>query len=141
MNDTALQRERRTFDAVPASARAARHFVAALLRSSGATAGVIDDFSLAVSELVTNVIEHTDGLHVEIIVDVADPEWWAVEVVGGAPLAPAWMLAPEMWTVAGAHQVSGRGLGIVSQLMDDVVTEVAPDRISVQCRRRRPMTT
>ena len=141
MNGNALDRERRTFDAVPSSARAARQFVTALLQNHAAPIGVIGDYSLVVSELVTNVIEHSDGFQVEIIVDVDDPEWWVLEVVGGAPAAPKRMLAPEMWTVAGAHEVSGRGLGIVRQLMDDVVTDVAPDRISVRCRRRRLTAT
>jgi anti-sigma regulatory factor (Ser/Thr protein kinase) len=126
-----------TVDAVPPSARAARQFVAELLRAHGATTEVIGDYTLVVSELVTNVIEHSAGSQVEIIVNSAEPQWWEVEVVGGAPAAPKQMLAPEMWTVAGAHEVSGRGLGIVRQLMDDVVTEVADDRISVRCRRRR----
>ena len=140
MNGNALDREWRTFDAVPSSARAARQFVTALLQDRGAPVGVVGDFSLVVSELVTNVIEHSNGFEVDIIVDVDDPDWWVLEVVGGAPAAPKRMLAPEMWTVANAHEVSGRGLGIVRQLMDDVVTDVSPDRISVRCRRRRSET-
>ena len=141
MNANAPERERRTFDAVPSSARAARQFVTALLHSSGAPVGVIGDYSLVVSELVTNVIEHSDGSEVEIIVDVADPDWWGLEVVGGAPAASKRMTAPETWAVAGAHEVAGRGLGIVRQLMDDVVTDVVPDQISVRCRVRRSTAT
>ena len=140
MNGNALERERRMFDAVPSSARAARQFVTELLRSRGAPDDVIGDYSLVVSELVTNVIEHSDGFQVEIIVDVDDPEWWVLEVVGGAPVVPKQMPIPEMWTVADANEVSGRGLGIVRHLMDDVVTDVTPDRISVRCRRRRSAT-
>ncbi len=73
----------------------------------------------------------------EIVFNFADPHWWEVEVVGGAPATPKQLLAPEMWTITGAHEVSGRGLGIVRQLMDDVVTDVADHRVSVRCRRRR----
>lgn len=141
MNGNALERESRTFAAVPSSARAARQFVTALLDSHGASVGVVGDFSLVVSELVTNVIQHSNGFHIDIMVGVDDPEWWVLEVVGGAPAAPKRMLAPEMWTVASAHEVSGRGLGIVRQLMDDVVTDVSPHRVSVLCRRRRSAET
>lgn len=137
MNGNAVDRERRVFSAVPSSARAARHFVADSLRREGASAAVIGDYSLVVSELVTNVIEHSEGDHVEIVLDLADPEWWELEVGGGKPAAPKRMLAPELWTVASAHEVSGRGLGIVRQLMDEVVTEISADRVTVRCRRRR----
>jgi anti-sigma regulatory factor (Ser/Thr protein kinase) len=137
MNGNAVDRERRIFEAVPLSARAARQFVTERLRSSGAPVAVVGDYSLVVSELVTNVIEHSEGSHVEIILGLDDPLWWELEVVGGRPAAPKRMLAPELWTVASAHEVSGRGLGIVRQLMDDVVTEIGTDRVSVRCRRYR----
>jgi anti-sigma regulatory factor (Ser/Thr protein kinase) len=137
MDGHTVDSQRRTFDAVPANARAARQFVAEVLQAHGATTGVIGDYTLVVSELVTNVIEHTSGTQVEIIFNLAEPHWWEVEVVGGAPFTTEQMLAPELWTVAGATEVSGRGLGIVRQLMDDVVTEVAADRVSVRCRQRR----
>ena len=137
MDGSAVDRQRRTFAAAPASARAARQFVAELLHAHGASTGIIGDYALVVSELVTNVIEHTAGPDVEIIVNVAEPGWWEIDVVGGPPMAPKQMLAPELWTIAAAHEASGRGLGIVRQLMDDVVTDVAVDRVSVRCRRRR----
>ncbi|HEX2784990.1 MAG TPA: ATP-binding protein [Ilumatobacteraceae bacterium] len=135
--DSTVDRQRRTFAAAPASARAARQFVAEVMHAHGATTGVIDDYALAVSELVTNAIEHTASSDLEIIFNFAEPQWWEVEVVCGAPVAPKQLLAPETWTIAGAHEVSGRGLGIVRQLMDDVVTDVAADRVSVRCRRRQ----
>lgn len=137
MNPDATSTERRAFDAVPASARAARRYVTDLLRLDGAPAAVISDYSLVVSELVTNVIEHGGGARLEIALDLADPEWWRLEVVGAAPIAPKQLSAPETWSVAAANAVSGRGLGIVRQLMDDVVISAADDRVTVTCRRRR----
>ncbi len=59
MNGHAGGPERRAFDAIPASAGAARRYVADLLRLDGAPPAVISDYSLVVSELVTNVIEHS----------------------------------------------------------------------------------
>jgi anti-sigma regulatory factor (Ser/Thr protein kinase) len=129
--------ERREFEAVPSSARAARRFVTDLLRLDGAPAAVINDCSLVVSELVTNVIEHSGGQRVEVAVDLADPQWWRLEVVGAVPTAPKQLAAPETWTVGGANDLSGRGLGIVRQLMDDVAINASDDLITVTCRRRR----
>ena len=36
-----------------------------------------------VSELASNIIEHGNGSSLIIDLDVADPEWWGMEVVGG----------------------------------------------------------
>jgi anti-sigma regulatory factor (Ser/Thr protein kinase) len=130
--------ERREFEAVPASAHEARRFVTDLLHLDGAPAEVISDCSLVVSELVTNVIEHSGGQRVEVAVDLADLQWWRLEVVGAAPIAPKQLAPPETWTVGGANDLSGRGLGIVRQLMDDVVITATNGWISVTCRRRRP---
>lgn len=137
MSADATRPQRRAFDAVPASARAVRQYVAELLRLDGAPDAVISDFSLVVSELVTNVIEHSGGAHLEVALQVADPQWWRLEVIGAAAISPKQLSRPETWTVAGANAVSGRGLGIVRKLMDDVVISAAGDRVTVMCRRRR----
>ena len=137
MNVRALGCERRSFDAVPASARAARRFVTDELRQNGATGAVISDYALAVSELVTNIIEHGDGSLLTVSVDCGDPQWWEVSVVGQASETPDHVLQPENWTVAGANETCGRGLGIVRHLMDTVVTASADGQLSILCRRRR----
>ena len=137
MTPDASRPEHRAFDAVPASARAVRQYVTDLLLLDGAPTAVISDFSLVVSELVTNVIEHSGGARLEVSLDLADPQWWRLEVIGAAPIAPKQLSAPETWTVAGANAVSGRGLGIVRKLMDDVMISAADDRVTVTCCRRR----
>ncbi len=131
-------REQRDFAAVPTSARAARTFVSATLRAGGATAGVISDYELVVSELTANLIEHGDGSGLTVSVDVADEQWWEVAVVGttAAVRAPI-MAAPATWTLAGPLEPSGRGLGIVRQLMDQVRTDSADGHFTIRCRRRR----
>ncbi len=138
MSGHAAGPERRAFDPVPASAGAARRFVTDLLRLDGAPPAVINDYSLVVSELVTNVIEHSDGSHLEVVLDLADPDWWQLEVAGGRPIAHKQLSAPETWSVAGADEVAGRGLGIVRQLMDDVAIRVDDGQIIVRCRQQRP---
>ena len=137
MNTAALDRQRRTFDPVPASARSARAFVCDALRTSGADDTVIGDYRLVVGELTTNVIEHGDGSEMVVLVDLGDPQWWDVEVVGGIAASAPPLLSPETWQVATTRQVSGRGLGIVRHLMDDVVIETRAGRVSVRCRCHR----
>jgi anti-sigma regulatory factor (Ser/Thr protein kinase) len=138
MNASAVDREQQTFDATPRSARAARQFVADTLRQHDAPAKVIRDYALVVSELVTNIIEHGDGSYMVIYLDVADPDWWEMEVVGGSSaISTSPLLQPETWTVAGADEVSGRGLGIVRHLMDEIASGTAAGQLSIRCRRRR----
>ena len=139
MNASAIDRVQQTFAAVPTSARAARQFVRNTLHFHGATTSVITDYALVVSELATNIIEHGDGSDLIIFLDVADPEWWGMEVVGGATTAAnrVLVLEPASWTVAAADEPSGRGLGIVRHLVDDIVTDSTDGQISIRCRRRR----
>jgi anti-sigma regulatory factor (Ser/Thr protein kinase) len=72
-----------------------------------------------------------------ISLDVANPDWWEVDVVGGSATSPSALLEPDTWTVAGADEVSGRGLGIVRHLMDDIVTDTSAGQVSIRCRCRR----
>ena len=137
MNPSAVDRQQQTFEPVPISARAARQFVAETLRSNGASEQVTRDYALVVSELATNIIEHGDGSQLVIFLDVAHSEWWEVEVVGGSTTPPERLLQPEMWSVASADEGSGRGLGIVRHLMDDILTGSSDGLVSIRCRRRK----
>ena len=137
MNASAIDRVQQTFEAVPASARAARQFVTNTLRAHGAVPSVISDYALVVSELASNIIEHGDGSDLVIFLDVADSEWWGMEVVGGASTAPGRVLEPATWMVAAADEPSGRGLGIVRHLMDEIVTDISNGQVSIRCRRHR----
>lgn len=137
MNGSAVDREQHVFEAVPTSARAGRQFVTDTLRDHGASVKVISDYALAVSELVTNIIEHGNGSNLTILLDVADPDWWEVEVVGGVSDAPSHLLHPDTWNVADADEASGRGLGIVRHLMDEIVSHTDAGLVSIRCRRRR----
>ena len=137
MNGSAVDREQHVFEAVPTSARAGRQFVTDTLRDHGATVKVISDYALAVSELVTNIIEHGNGSNLTILLHVADPDWWDVEVVGGASDAPSRLLHPDTWAVADSDEASGRGLGIVRQLMDEIISHTDAGLVSIRCRRRR----
>jgi len=137
VNTGAVEREGRTFDAIPTSAHAARKYIGEILRPRGASETIIRDFQLVVSELVANVIEHGDGSRLTVSCDFTDPQWWDVGVVGGSNINTSKMKQPSGWTVAGNEHISGRGLGIVRQLMDDVITDISEGLVSVRCRRRR----
>lgn len=137
MSNSALERERRTFDPVPTSAKAARQFVGDLLRRHGASESTTDDCVLVVSELVSNFIEHGNGSGLVVGVDVTDPQWWHIEVASDSSAAPQLVLRPDTWTIARVDEVSGRGLGIIRRLMDDVVTEVSDGQLTIRCRVRR----
>jgi anti-sigma regulatory factor (Ser/Thr protein kinase) len=124
------------FQAVPSTARPARRFVADTLRAQGATSDEIVDIALVASELVSNIIEHGDGLELSLGLS-ATPETWELSVVGGRCSPESLVLRPEKWNVAGADESSGRGLGIVRQLMDDISVDATDGTVSVNCRRRR----
>jgi len=129
--------ERRAFAAVPASARFARMFVGDALHRLGAGALIVSDYQLVVSELASNVIEHGDGTDMIVSIDVADPLWWQVEVADGPAFTNGKAPQLDAWVVADPRQFSGRGLGIVRELMDDIVIASSGDHVSVCCRRRR----
>ena len=139
MNGSGLGRQLLRFEAVPSTARAARRFVADILRSRGATNEDIDDFALVTSELVSNIIEHGDGSTLSLAVGGA-PGVWELSVVGGQCSADSLVLQPEKWSVARGADTSGRGLGIVRQLMDEISVHTSAGTISVNCRRRRATT-
>src|SRR6185436_18312165 len=112
MNGRGPGRQLLRFEAVPSTARAARRFVADILRSRGATNEDIDDFALVTSELVSNIIEHGDGSTLSLAVGGA-PGVWELSVVGGRCSADSLVLQPEKWSVA-------RGRTCRRQLMDEI---------------------
>ena len=137
MNISAVDREQRIFEAVGASASAAREFVGEILHIRDAPVQVVVDFKLVVSELVANAIEHGDGDGLTVGVDFSDHQWWEIEVISRLAKNGNDMRQPNEWAVAGNEHSSGRGLGIVRKLMDDVVTEISDGLVSVRCRQRR----
>ena len=135
MNVGQTSRPRRSFPAQASAPRAARAFVAERLSAEGATPTVVDDFTLAVSEVVTNAVTHGDDFEVIVVVDTSDAQWWHIEVVNGSPL-PAHLQDAANWKVAPAPAPSGRGLGIVRTLMDEVAVLDAGRGLALRRRRQ-----
>lgn len=134
MNVGRTTRQRRSFAAHPSTARAARAFVTEQLSAQGATAEVVDDFALAVSEVVSNAVAHSDDAEVVVVIDTSDQGWWHIEVASHSPL-PHRLRDPSGWTVAPAVAASGRGLGIVRSLMDEVSVLDAGSIVAMRRRR------
>lgn len=114
----------------------ARRFVGERLHDAGADHTSVSVFRLAVSELGSNVVEHGTGERWSVCAYGSD-EWWSVEVEGivGDHAGP--LLRPGDWHLAEPRASSGRGLGIVRHLMDEVTVLLTEDRARVVCRRRR----
>ena len=89
---------------------------------------VVDDLQLIVSELFTNAIEHGSSDAVEVAV-TQRPDHVSVAIDSSGP-TPGVGPATE-WRVADAEALSGRGLGIVRHLADDLVVERDGDEFKV----------
>jgi anti-sigma regulatory factor (Ser/Thr protein kinase) len=126
----------RVYPSTPLSAREAREFVVGALRRVAASESAVDDMGLIVSELVANSIQHGDGGDIVVHVDADAGEWFAV-TVGNGLAARQPPMNPATWTVAPADERSGRGLGIVRQLADEIEVALDADHLDITCRRRR----
>lgn len=95
--------------------------------------GVLDDLALVTSELVTNAFEHgsTGPVGLSVAVDEAGATV-TVTSRGNASGVPA----VDQWVAAAADRVSGRGLGIVRQLVDDIDVQRSRDDVAITVRRR-----
>lgn len=109
----------------------ARRFVRRMLAGSTDPA-TLSDLQLIVSELFTNAVEHgVDGTVRVVVHDT--PGFVGVTVQSRGP-APAVGESSE-WHVAAPTAISGRGLGIVRELADEVVVERIGDDLLVTARR------
>ncbi|MET0145655.1 MAG: ATP-binding protein [Ilumatobacteraceae bacterium] len=133
--DTSAARLVFDVSSLPEEVAVARHAVVAFLTSHGVSSVVVDDMELVTSELVTNAIIHPaahDLVHIEV--GATDTVELLVSNVGPADAIPA----IDEWQPAPPFATSGRGLGIVRRLCDDVDVEQVGDRAVVTCRRRLP---
>jgi anti-sigma regulatory factor (Ser/Thr protein kinase) len=115
----------------------ARHAVTSFLSDRGVPSVVIDDIELVVSELVTNAVIHppvVDGDVIHVEVGVAADVVVSVSNIGSATAIPA----TDAWVPAPPDAASGRGLGIVRRLCDEVAVNQVGDRTVVQCLRHLP---
>jgi anti-sigma regulatory factor (Ser/Thr protein kinase) len=108
----------------------ARRFVRRMLAES-ADATTLADLQLIVSELFTNAVEHgVDGTVRVVIHDRPDFVGVTVQSRGPAPGVGE----TSQWHVAEPAAISGRGLGIVRELADELVVERDGDQLLVTAR-------
>jgi anti-sigma regulatory factor (Ser/Thr protein kinase) len=118
----------------PADVSQARHAVTGFLAARGVSSVVVDDMELVTSELVTNAVVHGHRGSIGVEVDTEHEIVVTVSNVGPASAIPP----IEEWRAASPLAASGRGLGIVRRLCDDVAVLEIDDATVVVCRRRLP---
>jgi anti-sigma regulatory factor (Ser/Thr protein kinase) len=110
----------------------ARHFVREQLAGRVPEAAV-SDLMLATSELVTNAFEHGSRDPVRLTVRTNRDEASITVVSGGEGGR-----VPDVntWTTADVDRVSGRGLGIVREIADDIDVQRSGGGVAITVRRR-----
>ena len=88
---------------------------------------------LATSELVTNAFEHGSPQPVRLTVR-SDGDQASITVVSGGDAEP--VPEVESWMPARADRVSGRGLGIVREIADDIDVSSPGDGLAITVHRR-----
>jgi anti-sigma regulatory factor (Ser/Thr protein kinase) len=136
LRESPAEKSRQIYPSAPISARKARAFVASVLQGSAASATAMDELGLIVSELVANAIQHGDGSDIVVCV-TPDRNDCVTVTVGSGVGANRPPMDPTTWTVAQSDQHSGRGLGMVRQLADEVTVELANGRLDITCLRSR----
>jgi len=106
-----------------------RSHVVCAARDFGADDDTIGDFELVVSELATNVMQHTKAEELTIAFQRSE-DTWVLDVSDAHELADFGTLVP-----AAADEIDGRGLFIVRTLMDSVEIVTHDERQLVRCKK------
>jgi len=127
----------RKFGGQTSSIREARLFVrqaaAEVLDLEGLESDLPGDLELAVSELVTNAIEH--GLDEPVTVIVAATADTVVVSVRSVR-TPSGIADPSTWASPLPAVRSGRGLAIVRSISDEVLVDADDATVTVHCTFR-----
>ena len=118
---------------------AARRFVQQWLTEvDGLSDGFVADLVLVTSELVTNAVEH--GRDDEVHLVLADDGFQSTLTVTSRAAEPAFATVGDGsgWNVAEPTSLTGRGLGIVRSLVDEVAVGRTGDRLTITVTKRRP---
>jgi serine/threonine-protein kinase RsbW len=107
-----------------------RRRVRAYVVESGGGDDVADDLELVVSELATNVIEHTTSPTLTIRM-AKTPDHWILDVADVDDLSIL-----DHVELPDRNEVTGRGLFVVASLVDDVRIVDDGARHAVRCTRR-----
>jgi anti-sigma regulatory factor (Ser/Thr protein kinase) len=118
-------------EATMANVGLARRFVRSELQGR-VPEDAVSDLMLVTSELVTNAIEH--GAPPVVLTVRTDEHAASVTVVSGGHGKP--VPAVNTWRTANADQISGRGLGIVREIVDDIDVKHYGGTVEITALRR-----
>jgi anti-sigma regulatory factor (Ser/Thr protein kinase) len=130
--DGQRQRGEREFASTTESIGEARDFVRDVLHDDAVDEAIIEDVTLAVSELVTNGVRHGAGGPVTVRIETAPDEVVCIVRSTGGPLPD-----PATWRSPGVSGRTGRGLAIVRAVADTVVAEADGLVVVLRCSFRR----
>ena len=105
-----------------------RHQVREFVEQAGGGSGLAADLELVVSELATNVIEHTRSPTLTVSVSRSDGDW----VVDVADVGDLSIL--DRVELPDLDEPAGRGLFVVSSIVDDIAIVEAGDAYAIRCR-------
>jgi anti-sigma regulatory factor (Ser/Thr protein kinase) len=112
---------------------AARRFVRTELQGR-APEEAVTDLMLATSELVTNAFEHASSKSSVRLTVRSNRDEASITVASGGEgdRVPD----VEDWSTARADRISGRGLGIVREIADDIDVDRSGSGVAITVRRR-----
>ena len=126
---------RRSFAGTTASIGEARRFVRETVADVADRAELVGDLELAVSELVTNAVEHglAEPLTVNVVV-TADPPSVGISV--RSVRSSSGIADPSTWSGPLPAVRTGRGLAIVRAVSDAVSVDADDETVTVHCTFR-----
>ena len=115
-------------EADPAELSTVRRRIRDYLNDVGTASEIVEDIELVVSELATNVIEHTTSTSLTILVGRVDDDWY-VDVADVDDLSILDEVALPNMT-----EPAGRGLFVVSSIVDDIQIVHESGAYAIRCR-------
>lgn len=106
-----------------------RRRVRAYVARTGGSDDVADDLELVVSELATNVLQHTSSPTLTVSIERTADDW----ILDVADVADLGVI--DHVSLPDQDQIAGRGLFVVASLVDDLSIVTDGTRHAMRCRR------
>ncbi len=113
-SDTSQRAHRWTVDAEVSQLSRLRELVASAARETGASADIVDQLELVVSELATNAMQYDDGESLTVEIE-SDGSGWTLVVSNADGIVDL-----DALTLPDPTELSGRGLFLVGKIMDRI---------------------
>lgn len=106
-----------------------RRTVRSYVESAGGDAATADDLELVISELATNVIEHTTSTTISVTVE-RTPHDWLIDVADAGDQ----LVLSQVPELPPPSAPNGRGLFVARSLVDDLEIIESPTSRTIRCR-------